>query len=125
MSAIEGDLLADCNMFSKPLKILNSIIENVKKAYIKAHIIHADLSEYNVLVTPKLKILIIDWPQWVSSNHPNWSAYLERDLKNILYYFERKFGIKEDLSSVIAKVTGTHSPGSAKKNPNESFPTPL
>lgn len=113
MSAIEGDLLSDCNVFSKPLKILNSIIENVKKAYVKAHMIHADLSEYNVLVTPKLKILIIDWPQWISSNHPNWSFYLERDLKNILYYFERKFGVKEDLRNVIADVTGSHSSDSA------------
>jgi RIO kinase 2 len=106
MSAIEGNLLSDCNFFSKPSRILNSIIENVKKTYLKAQMVHADLSEYNVLITPKLKILIIDWPQWISSNHPNWRLYLERDLKNILYFFERKFGIKEDLSRAVAKVTG-------------------
>lgn len=113
MSAIEGDLLSDCSVFSKPLKILNSIIQNVRKSYVKAHMIHADLSEYNVLVTPKLKILIIDWPQWISSSHPNWHFYLERDLKNILYFFERKFGVKQDLSKVMAGVTAMHSPSSA------------
>jgi RIO kinase 2 len=113
MSAIEGDLLSDCSVFSKPLKILNSIIQNVRKAYVKAHMIHADLSEYNVLVTPKLKILIIDWPQWITSNHPNWNLYLERDLKNILCFFERKFGVKQDLSKVIAGVTAMRSPDSA------------
>jgi RIO kinase 2 len=109
MSAIEGDLLSDCSVFSNPSKILNSIVENVRKAYVKAHIIHADLSEYNILVTPKLKILIIDWPQWISSSHPNWSFYLERDLKNILYFFERKFGLKEDLSKTMLKVTRLHA----------------
>jgi len=120
MSAIEGNLLADCSVFSKPSKILNSIIENVKKAFVKAHIVHADLSEYNILVTPKLKILLIDWPQWISSSHPNWSFYLERDLKNILYFFERKFGLKEDLSKAMAEVTGS-SAGSSQMS---SFASP-
>lgn len=105
MSAIEGDMLADCHILRRPSKLLDEIIENVKKSYSKAGIIHADLSEYNVLVTPKLKTLIIDWPQWIGSNHPNWRFYLERDLTNILYFFDRKFGSKRDLQDVLAYVT--------------------
>lgn len=105
MGVIEGNSLAECHVLRRPSRMLDEIIENIKKAYIKADIIHADLSEYNVLVTPKLKTLIIDWPQWISSNHPNWRFYLERDLTNILNFFERKFGIRKELSEVFAYVT--------------------
>ena len=105
MSAIEGDSLADCHTLRKPAKMLDEIIENVKKAYLVAGIVHADLSEYNVLVTPKLKTLIIDWPQWISSTHPNSRLYLERDLTNILSFFDRKFGVKRELLETIAYVT--------------------
>jgi RIO kinase 2 len=105
MGVIEGDSLADCHVLRRPSRMLDEIIENVKKAYLKAGIIHADLSEYNVLVTPELKTLIIDWPQWISATHLNWRFYLERDLANILNYFDRKFGTKRELSKVFAYVT--------------------
>lgn len=110
MSVIEGDLLSDCHIFSRPSRILSEIIKNIKKAYLKAGIIHADLSEYNILITPKLRVLFIDWPQWISSDHPNWRFYLERDLRNILYFFHRKFGIERELPNVLAEVTHSGKP---------------
>ena len=105
MSVIEGNLLSDCHIFSKPSRILDEVIKNIRKAYLKAGIVHADLSEYNILITPKLRVLFIDWPQWINSDHPNWRVYLERDLRNILYFFHRKFGIVRELSNVLAEVT--------------------
>lgn len=104
MSAIEGDTLADCHILRRPSRMLDEIIENIKKAYLEAGIIHADLSEYNVLVTPKLKPLIIDWPQWIGSSHPNWRFYLERDLTNVLSFFNRKFKVRRELPEVFAYV---------------------
>ncbi|WXG45858.1 MAG: serine/threonine-protein kinase RIO2 [Candidatus Atabeyarchaeum deiterrae] len=115
MSAIEGDLLADCRTFSRPLRVLNQIIENVRKAYIDADTIHSDLSEYNIIVTPKLRVLIIDWPQWVDSKHPNWQLYLERDMRNILYFFDRKFGIKKNLSDILTHITHSSRSNSLSK----------
>jgi RIO kinase 2 len=55
-------------------------------------IIHADLSEFNVMIAesgPK----IIDWPQAVKVTHPRAQEFLERDLTNILRFFERRYGI--------------------------------
>jgi RIO kinase 2 len=112
MSVIEGDLLADCRVFSKPEKILDDIIKNIRKAYLEAGVIHADLSEYNILITPKLRVLFIDWPQWIRSDHPNWRFYLERDLRNMLFFFRRKFGIKRELSDALTEVTQLEKPRS-------------
>ncbi|MGB9756744.1 MAG: RIO1 family regulatory kinase/ATPase, partial [Candidatus Bathyarchaeales archaeon] len=71
MGMIEGAELAEYKEISKPEKVLKEILRNIRKAYLKAGIIHADLSEYNVLLKPNMHILIIDWPQYVRKEHPN------------------------------------------------------
>ncbi len=94
MGMIEGAELSKYKEILKPEKILKEILRNVRKAYLKAHVIHADLSEYNIILKPDGHILIIDWPQYVMTNHANAEELLERDLKNILTFFNRKFNCK-------------------------------
>ncbi|PIX32054.1 serine/threonine protein kinase, partial [Candidatus Bathyarchaeota archaeon CG_4_8_14_3_um_filter_42_8] len=91
MGMIEGAELSDWKEISKPEKVLKEILRNVRKAYLKAGVIHADLSEYNVILKPNMHILIIDWPQYVTMTHPNAKQLLTRDIKNILQYFKRKY----------------------------------
>ena len=90
MGAIEGAELAEWKEIPKPKKVLREILHNIKKAYLKAGVIHADLSEYNVILKPDAHILIIDWPQYVTKEHPNAQQLLMRDIKNILRFFKRK-----------------------------------
>ena len=73
------------------------ILSNVKTAYKKVKIIHCDLSPYNIIVQPDQRILIIDWPQYVSAKHPNAKELLERDLRNVLTFFQRKHDLKNKL----------------------------
>ena len=57
--------------------------------------VHGDLSPYNVLVVGQ-DPYIIDWPQAVDARrNPNARWLLERDLENILHYFQR-FGVTID-----------------------------
>jgi RIO kinase 2 len=99
----EGDELYLIRELPNSLRVLNEILENVKRAY-KAGVVHSDLSEHNVIVKPDLHVVLIDWPQWVKANSVNASEYLRRDLYNILRFFERKFGIKKDLGEVLKKM---------------------
>jgi len=85
-------------------EVLNEIIENVKTAYQKAKVIHADLSEFNVVLKPDFHILIIDWPQFVKTDHPNAEILLERDVKNILKFFKRRFNIERNVQSVLESI---------------------
>ncbi|MGE5188379.1 MAG: RIO1 family regulatory kinase/ATPase, partial [Betaproteobacteria bacterium] len=94
MGMIEGAELAKYKDIGKPEKVLRELLRNIRKAYLKAHIIHADLSEYNIILKPDGHILIIDWPQAVKNDHANAAELLERDLKNVLVFFGRKFSIK-------------------------------
>lgn len=105
MGFIEGEELARYRFLPEPREVIESILENVRLAY-HCGIIHGDLSEYNVIVTPELDISIIDWPQYVSVRHPSSRYLLERDLRNVLSFFERKFGLRLSLSEAFNYVVG-------------------
>jgi RIO kinase 2 len=106
MGMIEGAELADWRQIRRPEKVLKEILRNVRKAYLRAGVIHADLSEYNVILKPNMHILIIDWPQYVTKDHPNAQELLTRDIKNILQYFKRKQILKVRLEEALSYVTG-------------------
>jgi RIO kinase 2 len=106
MGMIEGAELAKWKELPKPEKVLKEILRNVKKTYVKARLIHADLSEYNILLKPDWHVLIIDWPQYVTADHPNAQQLLTRDVQNVLRYFSRRYGLKMKNREVYAYVTG-------------------
>ena len=87
---------------SDPENGLNMILGEVGSAR-RLGIIHADLSEFNIMVDesgPK----IIDWPQAVEVTHPHAEELLERDLVNVLHFFERKYRIEMPLERALSRV---------------------
>jgi len=106
MGMIDGAELAEYKDLSRAGKILLEILRNVRKAYLKAGVIHADLSEYNIILKPNKHILIIDWPQYVTKQHPNAEELLTRDVQNILQYFKRRQKVNAGLSETMEYVTG-------------------
>jgi RIO kinase 2 len=107
MGMIEGAELAEYQEIPEPKEVLKEILQNIRRAYLKADVIHADLSEYNVILKPNMHILIIDWPQYVGKDHPNAEQLLTRDIRNILQFFRRKHLLKVKLDDARAFVTGT------------------
>lgn len=87
---------------SDPEEGLTMILDEVGKAH-RLGIIHADLSEFNIMIAesgPK----IIDWPQAVEVTHPHAQELLERDLVNVLRFFERKYRIEMPLERALSRV---------------------
>ncbi|MBS7604732.1 MAG: serine/threonine-protein kinase RIO2 [Candidatus Bathyarchaeia archaeon] len=101
MGMIEGDCLFRFSSLPDPDSILDRILENVKLAYVKANVVHGDLSEYNVILSPDWHILIIDWPQYVRSDNPSANMLLRRDVSNIIGFFKRKYGVIRNLGDVL------------------------
>jgi RIO kinase 1 len=81
------------------------VMEFIEKAYIKANIVHADLSEYNIMVHEG-KAYVIDCGQAVPSAHPGAREYLLRDLKNVCRFFRSRGAEVEEPSGVLKKLTG-------------------
>jgi RIO kinase 1 len=61
----------------------------MKRMYHTCKLVHADLSEYNVLYHQK-KLFIIDVSQSVEPDHPRSLEFLRMDIKNISDFFRRK-----------------------------------
>jgi Serine/threonine protein kinase involved in cell cycle control len=80
------------------------IIVNLRKLYAGARIVHADLSEYNILYHHEP--ILIDMGQSVIVSHPNATSFLWRDIKNLSKFFERR-GL-EDLNEkdLFNRITG-------------------
>jgi RIO kinase 2 len=69
--------------------VLDLVLNEIAAAY-DAGYVHADMSEYNVAVGER-GVTVFDWPQAVSTDHDNARELLERDVKNVLGYFRRKY----------------------------------
>ncbi len=93
-SFFQGIELASAPQLANPMRVLGEILKNMKKAY-DAKVVHSDLSAYNILITPREDILIIDWPQWVNPKHPMAQVYLKRDISQLIKFFRRKWKIRE------------------------------
>jgi RIO kinase 2 len=104
--AIAMELVYGCQLnqinLSNPDECLDIILEEVKAAC-NLGIIHADLSEYNVIVAGE-EIKIIDWPQAVRTDHPHAIDLLKRDVGNILRFFSRKYKIDLSMEEALSMV---------------------
>lgn len=100
MERVAGALLTKTDL-DDPAFYLNRILEEIGKAY-RLGVIHADLSEYNVIVADD--ITIIDWPQAVGRDHESADELLYRDISNILKYFKRRYKIDLEPEEVIRKI---------------------
>ncbi|MFB6071047.1 MAG: serine/threonine-protein kinase RIO2 [Halanaeroarchaeum sp.] len=69
--------------------VLDLILDELATAY-REGFVHADVSEYNVFVS-EAGVTLFDWPQAVPTDHDNARELLERDVENIVRYFERKY----------------------------------
>ncbi len=98
------ELRKDLNEVVDIKELFEKVKENIKKLYRDAELVHADLSEFNIILKDDEPYLI-DMGQSVLIDHPNASYYLERDIRNIIRFFSR-YGIKEKVSDLLNFVRG-------------------
>ncbi len=122
MSMIEGAELAEYKELLNPQKTLQETLLNIRKAYLDAGVIHADLSEYNIIIKPNWHILIIDWPQYVTKEHPNAEQLLKRDIKNLIRFFRRKHKAKTKLKDALNYI---HSNNFSQVMHSSGMPSPF
>jgi len=83
-----------------PVKTFNQLLRMITVGYTKAGLVHADLSEYNILWFKGP--VIIDVSQAVLKSHDNAKRYLIRDIQNIASFF-RKLGVESENPEKIAE----------------------
>ena len=89
----------------EPAKILKQLVTYYKRLYKKAGLVHADLSEYNIMIW-KGKPVVFDVAQSVLIKHPMAERFLRRDLENLYKYFKRKVADIQTVDEMYEVVTG-------------------
>jgi len=87
-----------------PHAFYHDLLGQMRTLVQKAKLVHADMSEYNLLVRDDRPV-IIDMGQAVVLEHPNAMEFLERDVKNIVRVFT-KLGVGCDEEGVMAYIMG-------------------
>ena len=86
-----------------PGQFFKKIIDNIKALY-KLGLVHADLSEFNILNIEEEPVFI-DFSQATVVEHPEAKDFLKRDIGNIVKHFG-KMGLKLDGEKVYNKIVG-------------------
>ncbi|MFW5956467.1 MAG: serine/threonine-protein kinase RIO2 [Halorhabdus sp.] len=95
MERMDGVEVSRTKLQSEQVRpVLELILDEMQTAYEEGYV-HADMSEYNVFVGTD-GVTIFDWPQAVESDHENAREFLERDVENLVGYFQRKYPSEVD-----------------------------
>jgi len=109
-SLIEGIPLFEVPPLDDPMKVLKGILFNIKVAY-ETGVVHGDMSEYNVIIKRGEDVVLIDWPQWVPSNHPSAEFLLRRDIDHLTKFFRRKYGVTISVEEAINTIISERARG--------------
>ena len=88
-----------------PAETYAEITGMIDTLYNKAELVHADLSEFNILYGDKP--YLIDMGQSVTRDHPRALPFLMRDIKNINRFFKNRCDVRTDVE-LFNRVTGRH-----------------
>ncbi|WAI02483.1 serine protein kinase RIO [Methanogenium organophilum] len=86
--------------------VYDEITAAMKTLFNEAELVHADLSEFNILWDGEHPI-IIDIGQAVTPNHPKAIAFLVRDIKNINRYFANRCTVRDE-EELFRDIVGEH-----------------
>lgn len=106
-NGIRAPLLKEVRLTDEEyVEIYEKIVHYIKLMYNKAKLVHADLSEYNIMLYGGEPV-IIDVSQAVTLDHPMAMYFLIRDIKNIIRYFRDDVGIEtHNLNELLEEITG-------------------
>jgi RIO kinase 1 len=88
---------------NEPNEMLNQILKQAALLY-SVGLVHADLSEFNILVKDE-KPYLIDIGQGVTLNHPEAGVFIRKDITNITHYFASKYNIRISVDDALKIVT--------------------
>jgi len=92
-------------VLEEPQRVFKLLLTYLRRLYGKGGLVHADLSEYNIMIW-KGKPVIIDVGQSVLIKHPMAERFLRRDLENLHRFFKRLDSGVLTVEEMYKRVTG-------------------
>ncbi|EER39431.1 serine/threonine protein kinase RIO1 [Histoplasma capsulatum var. duboisii H88] len=95
------------------------LLGHMRTMYQECRLVHADLSEYNILYHEN-KLYIIDVSQSVEHDHPRSLEFLRMDIKNVTDFFQRKGVHTLSEMAVFEFITANDGPKASPGSRNMS-----
>jgi RIO kinase 2 len=105
LEEVSGVRLSQRPYMEDPPGAERAVFDSMRKAYVDGGTVNADLSEFNVL-TNGSSVWLIDWPQAVTSAHPNGLELLRHDVEAVAAFFRRAYRVDADPSRAFDYVSG-------------------
>ncbi|XP_054843235.1 serine/threonine-protein kinase RIO2 isoform X2 [Eublepharis macularius] len=96
MELVSGYPLCQVHQLEDPASLYNELMELIVKLA-NYGLIHGDFNEFNLMLDNEDRITMIDFPQMVSTSHPNAEWYFDRDVKCIRDFFMKRFSYESEL----------------------------
>ncbi|KAK6731465.1 hypothetical protein RB195_007746 [Necator americanus] len=108
MGLIEGDTLCHVDHVEDVGALYDRLMSLIVK-FGRHGLIHGDFNEFNLMLLEGEQVVVIDFPQMVSMDHPNAQFYFERDVECVRTFFRRKFNYDSDDFPKFSEVVRKYS----------------
>ncbi|XP_025944493.1 serine/threonine-protein kinase RIO2 isoform X2 [Apteryx rowi] len=96
MELINGYPLCQVRQMEDPASVYSELMDLIVK--LANHgLIHGDFNEFNLILDNDDHVTMIDFPQMISTSHPNAEWYFDRDVKCIKEFFKKRFSYESEL----------------------------
>ncbi len=93
MQLIEGHPLCQIHDLADQQQVYDDIMNLIVHLACNG-LIHSDFNEFNIMISSKDKVTLIDFPQMVSTSHLNAEYYFDRDVQCVRDFFKRRFNFE-------------------------------
>jgi RIO kinase 2 len=97
MDLVHGHQLQQITEIDRP-DVLYDTLMNLLLKFANHGVIHGDYNEFNIMVSDEGEPIIIDFPQMVSTAHPEAKYFFDRDVNCVREFFKRRFGYESVLA---------------------------
>lgn len=103
MDLVHGHPLQQITEVSNPGDLYDKLM-NLMLKFGNHGVVHGDFNEFNVMLDDNEEPVIIDFPQMVSTNHPQAKEFFDRDVNCLRDFFRRRFGYESELAPVFDDI---------------------
>jgi len=103
MDLVQGFPLQNVAEVDDPAALYDKLM-NLLLKFAGHGVIHGDFNEFNIMLDDDGKPVIIDFPQMVSTAHPDAKEFFERDVNCIKDFFKRRFEYESELAPTFEDI---------------------
>ena len=90
MELVEGTLLQNVVEVEDPANPFDQLMDLILR-FAAVGVIHGDFNEFNIMIADDGSPIVIDFPQMVSTGHPDAKVFFDRDVSGVRDFFRRRF----------------------------------